>query len=36
MATLVDSSVIIDLAVDDPVWAPWSRSALLAIYRNML
>ena len=30
MATLVDSSVIIDLAVDDPVWASWSRSALLA------
>lgn len=26
--SLIDSSVLIDIARDDPVWGPWSRGAL--------
>ena len=29
MASLVDSSVILDIVLDDPVWAAWSRNALI-------
>lgn len=29
MACLVDSSVILDIALNDPVWADWSRQMLL-------
>jgi predicted nucleic acid-binding protein len=28
MATLVDTNVLVDIAVRDPVWLGWSRSAL--------
>ncbi len=28
---LVDSNVLIDVAEEDPVWSPWSRSALDAL-----
>jgi predicted nucleic acid-binding protein len=28
MATLVDTNVLVDIAVRDPVWLDWSRSAL--------
>ena len=34
MATLVDTNVLVDLAVRDPVWHDWSLSQLLAASRR--
>lgn len=34
MTTLVDTNVLVDLAVRDPVWLQWSRNALLRIART--
>ncbi len=28
-ATLVDSNILIDIVVEDPLWAPWSDEALI-------
>ncbi len=30
MAVLVDSNVLIDIAFQDPVWAEWSKAAIVA------
>ncbi len=32
--TLVDSSVLLDVATDDPVWADWSSQALASAIRR--
>lgn len=34
MATLIDTNVLVDLAVRDPVWHEWSRTQLLAASRR--
>ena len=34
MATLVDTNVLIDIAVRDPVWARWSRSQLASMRKR--
>ncbi|TPM29371.1 type II toxin-antitoxin system VapC family toxin [Mesorhizobium sp. B2-3-4] len=34
MATLVDTNVLIDIAVRDPVWSRWSRSKMTAALKQ--
>ena len=34
MSVLVDTNVLIDVAVRDPQWLAWSRAKLIALWRD--